>query len=174
MINSSDCYLEAKSATKSILDYFFRNNSKINWTQTSPGIEGIFLDQEQSDLICEQNDFLSKITKIVNITNCGFLKFEPNSWLQWHTDGGERHTVINCLITPETRSFCFFLEDISKTSNFIELHYKKDCFYLFNAQMFHTVVNLDQPRYMFSASIVNNNNPIPYNESKILLKDLFK
>jgi hypothetical protein len=73
----------------------------------------------------------------------------PDHWVyHWHRDQN-RQACINLLTSIDDHSHTLFGNRVSETSmHCLELRYKLSRFYLFNNQMYHSVINLDANRYL--------------------------
>jgi hypothetical protein len=77
------------------------------------------------------------------------IKLEPMMCYDWHIDE-TRQCSINMLIEGED-SYCFFGNRLSKELiELSELKYKKNSFYLLNTKENHSVINLNNIRYILS------------------------
>ena len=71
------------------------------------------------------------------------------------------------MLTPDVRS-CTLFGNSSKDSDdqfdHVELVYEPKSFYLFNNQAMHTVINFDQPRYLFTTEFVDTKDILSYRD----------
>ena len=79
----------------------------------------------------------------------GVIQLDPYVCYDWHRDT-RRGVGVNMLLTPEIKSNCLFAKEEGVQFGFEELPYEPDTYYLFNTQTRHTVINFDQPRYLFT------------------------
>lgn len=86
------------------------------------------------------------------------LKMNPMTWYDWHTDE-TRRCAINMLVEGFD-SQCFFGNRKDRDIvNITELKYEPHTYYLFNTQIKHAVLNLNNVRYMLS---IGFNDPNTY------------
>lgn len=93
---------------------------------------------------------------------CAILKLKKNTYYDWHKDD-KRGVCVNMLIN-DTHSHCMFRETDNITGNFIELKYDVGVYYLFNNQVEHSVINLDEDRYLFSLEFEQDKNSLTFND----------
>lgn len=106
---------------------------------------------------------LHAIEQISPISQLGILKMLEHSVYHWHRDLN-RQACINLLISSDHHSHTLFGQSVSDTSmHCLELQYEPGCFYLFNNQVPHSVINLDVNRYLFSLEFAD---PLSYSELK--------
>ena len=109
--------------------------------------------------------------------NAGIIRIPPNTCYDWHKDA-ERGVTINCILTPNGHSHCLFAPDrdeqLGKNGSFsfdtIELDYKPGRRYVFNNQVWHSVVNFDKPRWLLTLEFVNNKSEFNYKDMLTLLR----
>lgn len=108
----------------------------------------------------EQDKFFLNLHKFSSF-KCGIIKLEPNTFYNWHTDA-RRKVSVNMLLgqTHSHTLFCLNFGDI--LGKFEEIKYEPNTCYLFNNTIHHTVINFDNPRYLFSLEFDNKN--IDFNE----------
>ena len=143
-----------------LYDYLLSlTNKPQNWIKHF-GFDCIFID---FDWVYKDKG-LNAIHELYPIKQLGFLKVSPNSFYDWHKDS-YRLSTVNMLIKHQ-HSHCLFgtIRD-EHYINITELNYKPYTFYIFNNQQYHSVLNLDQSRYLFSLYF---NKELDYN----LLKDI--
>lgn len=80
-----------------------------------------------------------------------YIKLDPYRNYMWHQDS-DRNVSINMLMTPSIRYHTLFgrSTDSEDQIEFLEMTYEPNQFYLFNANMMHSVINFEEPRYLFS------------------------
>jgi hypothetical protein len=101
----------------------------------------------------------------------GIIKIDPYHCYDWHKDG-QRGVGINMILTPDIRSFCMFTDkrdESWKMYKITELIYKPMTYYLFNTQVYHTVYNFEDTRYLFSIIFDGQKDDLTYDQ---LLKDV--
>jgi hypothetical protein len=98
------------------------------------------------------------ISSLSHKIKCGvYIKLNPYRNYNWHQDA-ERNVSINLLLTPNIRYHTLFGKSTESEDQmeFIEMTYKPNTFYLFNNQISHSVINFDEPRYLFSLQFEEN------------------
>ena len=107
----------------------------------------------------------------------GIIKLEANTYYDWHIDT-DRGVGVNMLLNNWDGSHCMFNPDLKRGTNvalgnvkgkFIELKYKPQKYYLFNAQVAHTVYNFEETRYLLSVDFEEDRTKLSY---KQLLKEI--
>lgn len=152
MLETSKCYTKIGQATL-IQEYFDKNKDKI---VTAPykyyGWEAVPISL---DLI-KQEPILAKINKYYPIKLAGFLKMVPYTCYKWHTDA-LRKVGLNMLLTPNIRCSTIFGEKLfHEQYDIIELKYEPNEVYCFNTAIEHTVINFEEPRWLFSVEFSPN------------------
>ena len=112
-------------------------------------------------------EMLSKDTFLVDLFRkhpfvAGIVQLSPYVCYDWHTDT-RRGVGVNMLLTPEIKSHCLFTSTEGAQFPFEELVYEPDTYYLFNTQMRHTVINFDQPRYLFTLEFLADKDALSFN-----------
>ncbi len=98
-----------------------------------------------------------------SIKGCGILKIDPYTNYNWHTDTN-RGLTINMLL-KEVHSYSLFGFDKDQyNTSFVELKYQPKKFYLFNTQHIHSVVNFQEPRYVFTVEFSKNKQELNYQD----------
>jgi len=95
---------------------------------------------------------LHEIDKNFPIKDVVIIYMEPNKCYKWHRDR-YRLSTINLLLSANESSYTLLSENYDNDedqSNISRLKYEPNCFYVFNTQEIHTVMNFSQPRYMIS------------------------
>jgi hypothetical protein len=100
-----------------------------------------------------QDPFFKRLPK----HKAGILRLKPYTCYNWHTDT-DRPSGINMLLSSG-KSHCLFGSNNAVSFPFIELKYESSTYYAFNTQIPHTVLNFEQPRYIFS---IEFDTPITY------------
>lgn len=78
------------------------------------------------------------------------------------------------LYTARETSLSLFASDQVESqmmNDIAHLDYEKDTLYLFNTQMKHCIVNLHEPRYLFSLLFEQDKDSLSYNDLKEYLKN---
>jgi len=103
-----------------------------------------------SNKLIDEISVLRDINTIATVSRIVILSMPPFSTYNWHTDD-HRSSTVNLLINNHQNSLCLFGEPIDDNrSNFIELRYEPNTFYLFNTKKKHMIVNNGQRRYTMS------------------------
>ena len=79
----------------------------------------------------------------------GLLRIPPNSIYDWHKDE-YRLSAVNMLIKHDHSHSLFAKSRDNYYINITELSYQPYTYYLFNNQQYHSVLNFNKPRYLFS------------------------
>tara|TARA_B110000503_G_C7171071_1_gene424306 strand:+ start:4342 stop:4788 length:447 start_codon:yes stop_codon:yes gene_type:complete len=114
-----------------------------------------------------QDPVLSKIDKKYKILHGAFLKVNSNSAYHWHIDR-KRGASINMLMTYESLSFALFYKNkddyITDKQQFetVKLAYEPNHFFLFNTQQYHSLINFDAPRVIFSCLFEEEKDDLTY------------
>jgi hypothetical protein len=86
--------------------------------------------------------------------------FYPNTCYGWHTDISDRACALNMLIDGSDCHTFFGTSPVIKENddyeNIQEVKYESDKFVLLNVQKSHTVVNLNNQRYLLTISLSPN------------------
>jgi hypothetical protein len=91
----------------------------------------------------------------------GIVKLDPNVCYDWHTDT-RRGVGVNMLLNFEGRSHCLFAQDEGVQFKFDELVYTPNRYYLFNTQKRHTVLNFEEPRYLFTIEFLEDKDQLSF------------
>jgi hypothetical protein len=114
------------------------------------------------------DDFIVELAKKRKF-HAGILRMEPNTCYNWHIDT-DRKVGLNMLLSDDGKSRCLFLDGepgvVFKTQ---ELQYEPDTYYVFNTQVPHTVLNTEDPRYLFSLEFLEDDRGLTFAE---LCKDI--
>jgi hypothetical protein len=95
--------------------------------------------------------------------HAGILRMQPNSCYNWHVDT-DRKVGLNMLI-QDGKSHCLFMvEDNGLRCRVEELKYQPDSYYVFNTQVPHMVLNIEQPRYLFSLEFLDEDRGLTFDE----------
>jgi len=146
MININQCCKKLGSSAI-IQDHFNNNKHSLEYVDyygftLSPLPEQVYLTEP----------LISSINLKYKISGCSILKLDPFRCYKWHQDA-RRGVSINLLLSPESRSAVLFGNSVSDSDDQFEIaefEYEPNYFYLFNTQAMHTVINYEQPRYLFS------------------------
>jgi hypothetical protein len=87
----------------------------------------------------------------------GIIKLEANTYYDWHIDTDRNLERADSIANGDVNG------------KFVELKYKPDTFFLFNAQVAHSVYNFGDTRYLLSLDFVENRHELNYNK---LLKEM--
>jgi hypothetical protein len=161
MIDSKNCYSAFNQKSISIAKFFKENIGKLSfldyyaWSAAPLNLDLVF-----------QEPILKKINEQFPIHVAGILKIAPNRCYSWHQDD-DRGACINMLLTLDHTSYCLFgnksVDSVAQYDT-TTLNYEKDTFYLFNNQVMHTVINFDQPRYLFSLEFREHKKNLTYQD----------
>ena len=121
------------------------------------------------------DEILSKDPVLVDLVYkhpymAGIIQLSPYVCYDWHTDT-RRGVGVNMLLTPEIKSSCLFAKGEGVQFKFEELPYKPDTYYLFNTQVRHTVINFDQPRYLFTIEFLADKDQLSFNNLYAQMKN---
>ena len=140
-----------------ISDVIFRNLNNYEWwpgprkNQWQPK----YFDQNLINLDPFLKKFHPKLKGYLNL-----FKFYPNTYYDWHCDGIKEFNF-NLPLKHYERSFIVFekinqnVDIIHRNSKeIVELEYQPLTWHIFNAQIPHTIFNLDkEPRYILTYNI---------------------
>jgi hypothetical protein len=105
------------------------------------------------------------------------IYFKPYCYYRWHKDSNRkksRGVTINILYTARNTSLSLFGSNEVENqmmNDVIHLDYEIDTLYLFNTQIKHCIVNLHEPRYIFSLIFKQEKDSLSYNDLKEYLKN---
>jgi hypothetical protein len=103
--------------------------------------------------------------------HAGILRMQPKSCYNWHVDT-DRKVGLNMLI-QDGKSHCLFMtEDNGLRCNVKELKYEPDSYYVFNTQVPHMVLNIEQPRYLFSLEFLDEDRGLTFDELLVDIKGM--
>lgn len=145
MINKDECYLELGQAAN--LAAYCHQVAYVNkiwqhiigWEGTPISLSQVLLDPT-----------IKEINKEFPIIRAGVLRMSPNQVYHWHKDES-RAVSINMLLSAHSTSNCLFGVPKNRDNMyFTELKYRPSTLYLFNTQVLHTVINFQEPRFLFS------------------------
>jgi len=160
-INPPNCYSEIKQKSVVIFDYcknIIENKNSL-WYPYIGWDVSLF----PQDFLLKEPVF-EKLNQKFPIKRAAILRSDPYQNYEWHTDQ-YRGVCINMLLSFDHVSHCLFGVRKNATNvYFHELKYKPDTFYLFNNQFPHTIINFDNPRYLFSLEFVANADSLLYPE----------
>tara|TARA_R110000787_G_scaffold72550_2_gene161723 strand:- start:1694 stop:2209 length:516 start_codon:yes stop_codon:yes gene_type:complete len=95
---------------------------------------------------------------------CAIVKLKPNHFYNWHVDA-RRNVCINLVLEP-VNSHTIFCHNYGEIlGEFEELKYEANTCYLFNNSIYHTVLNFESPRYLFS---------LEFDDKKLKFNDVYK
>ena len=100
--------------------------------------------------------------------HAGILRMQPKRCYNWHVDT-DRKVGLNMLIQDGNSHCLFMTEDNGLRCNVEELKYEPDSYYVFNTQVPHMVLNIEQPRYLFSLEFLEEDRGLTFDE---LLADI--
>jgi hypothetical protein len=144
--------------SKSIVNYF--NNFVDSFTYQK---YHTFMFHQVPNALIEEEDILKKINNKFPIKHMGISKVPPFTNYKWHCDL-YRGLGINMLLQSQ-RSQVFFGESVPNetwVSEFLEINYQPETFYLFNTQTEHTVFNFEGYRYLFTLEFEQDKTELNY------------
>ena len=165
--NIDGCFKEILFKSTFLKDYM--NTISIdNWGWIN-GWNAYLVDKD----IWIKEQVLSKIDFKFPIKNAAILKTNPNRCYEWHVYD-DRGATINLLLENHSHSKCYFGRMSSESWDQYEIFecpYEKETFYLFNTQVPHTVINLQNHRYLFSIEFETPANKLKYSDIKHWCED---
>lgn len=157
-MNSDILYKRFNQESLFIADNFEKLIRLNNWYD-SVGFSVIRIDKR----IWLKEPVLEKINNQFTIENCGILRIDSFINYNWHTDF-TRGLTVNMLLKQVPGYSLFGFDKDQFNTRFHELKYELKKFYLFNTQHIHSVVNFDEPRYVFSVKFEKNKDELLYPE----------
>lgn len=113
-----------------------------------------FLVKVINEDIINKDDFLKALKQQHDFT-CYVLKLPPFVSYNWHKDT-KRNCSINMLLNFDGISHCLFADRFNDVVfDICELNYQENTYYLFNTQNYHSVINLEKPRFLLSLEFKN-------------------
>lgn len=109
--------------------------------------------------------YLNKIDQEFKIKAGGIIRIDPFRCYKWHIDS-YRGISLNMLLTPNIKSITLFghnANDSEDQLDIIEFTYKPETLYWFNNQVQHTVINFEQPRYLFTIEFKLDKDELNFN-----------
>lgn len=159
MIDTNICYSKFKQQSATITDYFEVNKHNLQYQP----LLGWMVSPLPEEIVFGE-PLLREINSQFKILRAGIIRMETNRCYKWHVDM-YRGVTINMLLTPESQSHCYFgdsNDEYQEQFNFIELKYTKNEFYLFNTDIIHTVLNYNEPRYLFTIEFAQPKHELSY------------
>lgn len=167
-ITPQDCFCSIKGDTSSIKKYFDDHFDQLVFNPVAPAIRGWeahnFDDTVLQKLINE-NELLTKINNRFKIFGGFFMKTHPNTQIPWHYDYPRRGPVLNLMLN-DAHSHSFFTRHIIDTTDLVQCKYDQGQFCLYNSDMVHSVINLDQIRYTISLWFVEGREELSWEEAR--------
>lgn len=120
-----------------------------------------FLVKLIPDELINRDPFLLWLRKIYVFT-CYIIKLDGYQNYDWHTDA-RRGVSINMLL-QDVESFVMFTNDTESPKNITLLRYQPKSYYVFNTQAFHSVINLEGTRFIFSILFEKDKYQLTYND----------
>lgn len=109
--------------------------------------------------IWKNDSVLRKIDEKFPIKGIAVIHMKPNMCYKWHTDA-YRLCALNLLLTANESSYTVFTNDYHNAGqdqiDITRLKYEPDYFYIFNTRKSHTVLNLNEDRYMITCEFYDN------------------
>jgi hypothetical protein len=91
----------------------------------------------------------------------GIVKLDPHVCYDWHIDT-RRGVGVNMLLNFEGVSHCLFAKGEGTQFKVEELVYAPNRYYLFNTQTSHTVINFNEPRYLFTLEFAEDKDQLSF------------
>lgn len=145
MINKDECYLEL-GKSQDLANYCYQVATMNRTWKPIIGWDGLLISISQAT----SGNVIKEINKEFPIYRAGILRMNPYQSYHWHKDE-TRQVSVNMLLSAHDTSNCLF--GIPKNRDnmyFTELKYQSSTLYLFNTQVLHTVINFQEPRFLFS------------------------
>lgn len=145
MIDENKCYCKLGRSTV-IVPYFNEHKQSLTYED----YYGFKVSRLPLEVILT-DPILQQVHKRHKIQHGAIIKIEPNRCYNWHQDA-ERGVSINLLLS-HSDSFVLFgntSQDSEDQIDIIRLDYDVGYFYKFNNQFMHSVINFNEPRYLFS------------------------
>ena len=120
------------------------------------------------DEILAKDSFLRKLHSMHPFM-AGIVKLNPNVCYNWHVDT-RRGVGVNMLLNFEGVSHCLFAKGEGAQFGFEELVYTPNRYFLFNTQTPHTVINFNEPRYLFTLEFGADKDQLSFNTLHQLIK----
>ena len=100
----------------------------------------------------------------------GIIRMNKFEQYDWHVDT-RRGVGINMLLS-HGKSFVYFTETPNELVKSVYPHkYQDDTYYLFNTQVPHCVINLDQPRYLFTIEFALDKTHLTFDQLRQDIKE---
>jgi len=167
-ITSQDCFCSIKGNTSSIKKYFEDNFDNLNFIPVNPamrGWEAHNFDDSVLQQIINDNELLTTINKRFKIFGGFFMKTHANTQIPWHYDYPRRGPVLNLMLN-DVLSYSFFARHTIDTTDLIQCKYDQGQFCLYNTDMVHSVINLDQIRYTISLWFEEGRKELSWEEAR--------
>ena len=116
--------------------------------------------------ITRKENVLSEVDTKFKIMFSGFVMMGPNRQYHWHTDV-ERGVTINMLMTHNHTSYSLFGEkdkDNDAQNHILTVDYEPNTFYLFNTKRPHTIINFEEPRFLFTVKFLADADQLSYED----------
>ena len=110
--------------------------------------------------ILTKDPFLLRLCRIHPFM-AGIVKLDPHVCYDWHIDT-RRGVGVNMLLNFEGVSHCLFAKGEGTQFGFEELVYTPNRYYLFNTQTSHTVINFNEPRYLFTLEFAEDKDQLSF------------
>lgn len=92
------------------------------------------------------------------------FKLPANTCYNWHTDATRPASINLPLNNHANSTTCFINENtVNEVNTVTKLEYDPGYFYLFNNQVHHSVLNLNEDRYFFSLTFELDKTQVSYN-----------
>ena len=112
--------------------------------------------------VTNKDPFLRALNKSHRF-NAAILRINQNSIYNWHIDDN-RGVSVNMLIDGGASHCIFTNEEYAVVNNIQELKYEPKTYYALNVQNYHSVINFEKPRYMFSLEFNEDKNILTFDQ----------
>lgn len=145
-------FKKINSPSTSIVKYYTPERiAKLDWYDL-PGYQGIEVPKQ----VLLKESFFQDLDKEFGLAGAALLKWPSMISYFWHEDG-DRNSTINMQISYDNHSHTLFGDKKSDWHMDVEeLIYEPGCFYLFNTQQPHEMINLGKERYLFTTRIADD------------------
>jgi len=144
-----------------VIDYYYRLRSPAlniyqslkdsNWEEFVYYDYYSFKVAPMQDSVWQNDNALSAINDAFPISKAGLIKTPPNSGYDWHVDT-DRTVGINMLVSDVHSCDTLFSKNYNRglTYDIARMKYVPWSLYVFNTKVYHTVLNYEHTRYLFT------------------------
>jgi len=142
-----DYYYRLRSGGQNIHDYL----KDSNWEEFVYYDYYSFEVAPLSNTMWSEHHALSQVNNEFPIKQVGLIRMPPNSGYDWHVDT-DRTVGMNMLVGDVHCCDTLFSKNYSRglTYDITRLEYQPWELYVFNTKIYHTVLNYQHPRYLFT------------------------